>query len=166
MSQSPSGAGWTCKHCTFINKHGHENCDMCGLPEHWGTFTKLLVINKNSLWDKQQERDCDYLYFKSAESLLKIFGRLKSLVQELGKFRTLYIGCQWTCFRRCLCKLRCRGMLGCYSTKMKLRDWEIRLNAERKKGKKLLAWNFDTLRTKASCYNGGYDDSLQYKDAS
>ena len=34
MSQSPGGAGWTCKHCTYINQHGHENCDMCGLPEH------------------------------------------------------------------------------------------------------------------------------------
>lgn len=34
MSQSPSGTGWTCKHCTYINQHGHENCDMCGLPEH------------------------------------------------------------------------------------------------------------------------------------
>ncbi|XP_073246100.1 nuclear protein localization protein 4 homolog isoform X4 [Porites lutea] len=32
-SQSPSGASWTCKHCTFINQHGHENCDMCGLPQ-------------------------------------------------------------------------------------------------------------------------------------
>ncbi|CAH3036912.1 unnamed protein product [Porites lobata] len=32
-SQSPSGASWTCQHCTFINQHGHENCDMCGLPQ-------------------------------------------------------------------------------------------------------------------------------------
>lgn len=35
ISQSPSGASWTCKHCTFINEHGHENCDMCGLPQTW-----------------------------------------------------------------------------------------------------------------------------------
>lgn len=34
MSHSPSGAGWSCKHCTFMNQHGHENCDMCGLPQH------------------------------------------------------------------------------------------------------------------------------------
>lgn len=34
VSQSPRGADWTCKHCTFINQHGHENCEMCGLPEN------------------------------------------------------------------------------------------------------------------------------------
>lgn len=32
VSSSPSGASWTCKHCTFINQHGHENCEMCNLP--------------------------------------------------------------------------------------------------------------------------------------
>ncbi|XP_027055810.1 nuclear protein localization protein 4 homolog [Pocillopora damicornis] len=34
MSHSPSGAGWSCKHCTLMNQHRHENCDMCGLPQH------------------------------------------------------------------------------------------------------------------------------------
>lgn len=34
ISQSPSGASWSCKHCTFMNQHEHENCDMCGLPQH------------------------------------------------------------------------------------------------------------------------------------
>ena len=33
-SHSPSGAGWSCKHCTFMNRHGHENCDMCSLLQH------------------------------------------------------------------------------------------------------------------------------------
>lgn len=33
ISQSPSGASWTCKHCTYINQHGRENCDMCSLPQ-------------------------------------------------------------------------------------------------------------------------------------
>ncbi|KAH7047983.1 NPL4 family-domain-containing protein [Linnemannia elongata] len=25
-------APWTCRHCTFLNTHGDENCEMCGLP--------------------------------------------------------------------------------------------------------------------------------------
>ena len=33
ISESPSGASWTCRHCTYINKHGRENCDMCTLPQ-------------------------------------------------------------------------------------------------------------------------------------
>ncbi|RMX34454.1 hypothetical protein pdam_00025439, partial [Pocillopora damicornis] len=28
MSHSPSGAGWSCKHCTLMNQHRHENCDI------------------------------------------------------------------------------------------------------------------------------------------
>jgi nuclear protein localization family protein 4 len=41
-STSGSGAGessgasatapWTCRHCTYLNTHGDENCEMCGLP--------------------------------------------------------------------------------------------------------------------------------------
>ncbi|KAG0314423.1 nuclear protein localization protein 4 [Dissophora globulifera] len=25
-------APWVCRHCTFLNTHGDENCEMCGLP--------------------------------------------------------------------------------------------------------------------------------------
>ncbi|KAF9278649.1 nuclear protein localization protein 4 [Mortierella alpina] len=27
-----AAAPWTCRHCTFLNTHGDENCEMCGLP--------------------------------------------------------------------------------------------------------------------------------------
>lgn len=29
---SAAAAPWTCRHCTFLNTHGDENCEMCGLP--------------------------------------------------------------------------------------------------------------------------------------
>ncbi|KAG0043800.1 nuclear protein localization protein 4 [Gryganskiella cystojenkinii] len=29
---STVAAPWTCRHCTFLNTHGDENCEMCGLP--------------------------------------------------------------------------------------------------------------------------------------
>ncbi|KFH63310.1 hypothetical protein MVEG_10720 [Podila verticillata NRRL 6337] len=31
-SASAAAAPWTCRHCTFLNTHGDENCEMCGLP--------------------------------------------------------------------------------------------------------------------------------------
>ncbi|KAF9422295.1 nuclear protein localization protein 4 [Podila epigama] len=31
-SSSAAAAPWTCRHCTFLNTHGDENCEMCGLP--------------------------------------------------------------------------------------------------------------------------------------
>ncbi|KAF8940615.1 NPL4 family-domain-containing protein [Dissophora ornata] len=31
-SNASATAPWTCDHCTFLNTHGDENCEMCGLP--------------------------------------------------------------------------------------------------------------------------------------
>ncbi|KAI1315873.1 nuclear protein localization protein 4 [Mortierella claussenii] len=31
-SGASATAPWTCRHCTFLNTHGDENCEMCGLP--------------------------------------------------------------------------------------------------------------------------------------
>ncbi|KAF9362387.1 nuclear protein localization protein 4 [Mortierella sp. NVP85] len=31
-SGASATAPWTCRHCTYLNTHGDENCEMCGLP--------------------------------------------------------------------------------------------------------------------------------------
>lgn len=31
-SGASATAPWTCRHCTFLNTAGDENCEMCGLP--------------------------------------------------------------------------------------------------------------------------------------
>ena len=29
---STAHAPWVCRHCTYLNTHGDENCEICGLP--------------------------------------------------------------------------------------------------------------------------------------